>query len=619
MVWKHPAPAPLAPFECWPYTMVIPKFYWDAESPEQRVKYLCMLYDKLMAYVNGLRDDIYDEGGLYDIVLQLQKELPELVKEDVQTIVDDLVNNGQFADMIKEAIKKLTEELQSEIQTGLADEATNRVNADNALQAQVDVLKASRKYVNVVTELGVDNTGAEDCAAKLNAAFENGGFFYFPPGEYRINSQLLIYDNLHVVGCGEKSVIKADSSMDAVYHTVCTANANDINARLARNAAADGYPAVDDVCPFYVHDFSIERITIDGNWQFRNLKCWNKYYGTVQREPGTNIELQRCYNAVIRDVRSINGIQHNLNVRAGAYSYNMGATYKAAYPSYNILISGVYTLNERFDDCITTHDSYGITIENCFCEIPNNVNGTYAEAIGNGIEIDDGSHDVLVTGCTVKQSFCGFQCKNHNNTSPAYNVVFQNCTALLCHMPFSFNGNSSWTDETLTTHNVMVLGCRILHQYAFTTASSYQAISYSMMGVNVSNILVDGLLVDNSPVPEQISKDENGILYLWRGREQCYFITLKNIKILGDIESSTATLSYVNNDGASRNLVVRDCKFPKIDYGSNNYVVKYANGSIYGSCVVDGCTYIEGNSTFLSIGSGAQINDAAKNFAVRYP
>lgn len=58
MAWNFPAPAPLAPFGCWPYTMVIPKFYWDAESPEQRVKYLCMLYDKLMTYVDELKDNV---------------------------------------------------------------------------------------------------------------------------------------------------------------------------------------------------------------------------------------------------------------------------------------------------------------------------------------------------------------------------------------------------------------------------------------------------------------------------------------------------------------------------------------------------------------------------------
>lgn len=58
MAWNFPAPAPFASFGCWPYTMAIPEFYWDAESPEQRVKYLCMLYDKLMAYVDGLKDNV---------------------------------------------------------------------------------------------------------------------------------------------------------------------------------------------------------------------------------------------------------------------------------------------------------------------------------------------------------------------------------------------------------------------------------------------------------------------------------------------------------------------------------------------------------------------------------
>lgn len=58
MAWNYPAPAPLAPFGCWPYTMAIPEFYCDAESPEQRVKYLCMLYDKLMAYVDTINDSV---------------------------------------------------------------------------------------------------------------------------------------------------------------------------------------------------------------------------------------------------------------------------------------------------------------------------------------------------------------------------------------------------------------------------------------------------------------------------------------------------------------------------------------------------------------------------------
>lgn len=111
MACDFSAPAPLPSFPCWPYTMVIPKFYWDAESPEQRIKYLCMLYDKLAAYVNALRDDIYADGGLYDVVVEILNQLPDLVKEDVDTVINEMISTGEFAEIVQEAITKLTVEL----------------------------------------------------------------------------------------------------------------------------------------------------------------------------------------------------------------------------------------------------------------------------------------------------------------------------------------------------------------------------------------------------------------------------------------------------------------------------------------------------------------------------
>ena len=38
------------------YTPVIPKFYWDAKSQEEIVKYLCCEYDKLRHYADALAD-----------------------------------------------------------------------------------------------------------------------------------------------------------------------------------------------------------------------------------------------------------------------------------------------------------------------------------------------------------------------------------------------------------------------------------------------------------------------------------------------------------------------------------------------------------------------------------
>ena len=115
MAWNFPAPAPLAPFGCWPYTMVIPKFYWDAESPEQRVKYLCMLYDKLMAYVDALKDNVNVDSGAI-------KELQEAFQKFMESGFDDYYAQ-QVAKWIAANLQKIIDAMTvSTVYFGLTDD-----------------------------------------------------------------------------------------------------------------------------------------------------------------------------------------------------------------------------------------------------------------------------------------------------------------------------------------------------------------------------------------------------------------------------------------------------------------------------------------------------------------
>jgi hypothetical protein len=115
MAWNHPAPAPLAPFGCWPYTMVIPKFYWDAESPEQRVKYLCMLYDKLMAYVDALKDNV-------NVDSEAIKELQEAFQKFMESGFDDYYAE-QVAMWIAANLQKIIDAMTaSTVYFGLTDD-----------------------------------------------------------------------------------------------------------------------------------------------------------------------------------------------------------------------------------------------------------------------------------------------------------------------------------------------------------------------------------------------------------------------------------------------------------------------------------------------------------------
>lgn len=115
MAWNFPAPAPLAPFGCWPYTMVIPKFYWDAESPEQRVKALCMLYDKLMAYVDALKDAV-------NVDSEAIKELQDAFQKFMESGFDDYYAE-QVARWIAENLQKIIDAMTvSTVYFGLTDD-----------------------------------------------------------------------------------------------------------------------------------------------------------------------------------------------------------------------------------------------------------------------------------------------------------------------------------------------------------------------------------------------------------------------------------------------------------------------------------------------------------------
>lgn len=115
MAWNYPAPAPLAPFGCWPYTMAIPKFYWDAESQEQRVKYLCMLYDKLMAYVDALKDNV-------NVDSEAIEELQEAFQKFMESGFDDYYAQ-QVAKWIAANLQKIVDAMTvSTVYFGLTDD-----------------------------------------------------------------------------------------------------------------------------------------------------------------------------------------------------------------------------------------------------------------------------------------------------------------------------------------------------------------------------------------------------------------------------------------------------------------------------------------------------------------
>lgn len=81
----------LPPYWGWTaYAPVIPKFYWDVYSQEQRIKHLCEEYDRLAHYASMLAEEM--------------NAIEAVTPEELQAVVDRF--NAQLA-----ALKELIEQL----------------------------------------------------------------------------------------------------------------------------------------------------------------------------------------------------------------------------------------------------------------------------------------------------------------------------------------------------------------------------------------------------------------------------------------------------------------------------------------------------------------------------
>lgn len=469
-----------------------------------------------------------------------------------------------------------------------------------------ELLANLSSYRKNVIYAGVDNTGETDASETLNRLFAQGGCFYLPSGTYLLEHQLLIPSNVDIKGDGDTTVLIASPNLDAVYHTICSANAENINARLCRNEAQNGYPNT-SICNYYVENVRISDITVDGNWQNRDLVTWDKYYEhdgySIAREPGTNMELQRVRNVVIDNVRFINGIQHNFNVRGCVNSYNLGLDYEALYPSYNVLVRNCYSNNQRYDDNFTTHDSEYITFDNCMAEVTNNMNGEYSEAISNGFEIDDGSRFVMVQNCVARYSLCGFQAKGHVNTPSAHDITFKNCTAQYNREGFTLfcDKQSGDFDTDVFTkgrcYHVKIVDCSVLNPYPFANGTSWTKSVRVIDFDNVLDCVVTNLFFDPKR-PTHVRNKYNGddVRTMFNFREVCYNVTIENVTVTDDIIANFHDTAFFNIAGTCGHIVLKDIKMKGYtgDYHTSEEnhehppIVKFNGTSFYNYLKIDG-------------------------------
>lgn len=138
---------PVTPFPAWTWnTPVIPQFYWNVYSSEQRIRQICVEIGRIQAYLeyfaaNSNAAHWYLDSRFTQVEARLTARVDKLEK-------------------------RLGEEA-AKLEKALSDETTNRVNGDTALQAQIDTTKSALEAETAAREAG-DKANA-DAIAKETA------------------------------------------------------------------------------------------------------------------------------------------------------------------------------------------------------------------------------------------------------------------------------------------------------------------------------------------------------------------------------------------------------------------------------------------------------------------
>ena len=128
-MFTPPINVPLWPYFALDSAPVIPKFYWDTYSQEQRIKRLCEELHKVVAYANMLGENInldhimiaelqaafekFQESGFLDYYEQqleawINANMPDIIKQSIMMVWFGLTDDGYFVAYIPESWSDIT-------------------------------------------------------------------------------------------------------------------------------------------------------------------------------------------------------------------------------------------------------------------------------------------------------------------------------------------------------------------------------------------------------------------------------------------------------------------------------------------------------------------------------
>lgn len=157
----------------------------------------------------------------------------------------------------------------------------------------------------------------------------------------------------------------------------------------------------------------------------------------------------------VKNVEAINPGLHCFDVTSPRYNYS-GDGYRARRGSKYVWLDHLNGYGFG-DDGITTHHSDFVMISNCHMCDPSGRAHQKGTSNSNGIEIDDGSKDILLVNNSTSRCFGGLEIKAHEDSSAASNVQIVGHLSVNDNRSFNFRhiGHHKQSDpESKTAFNI---------------------------------------------------------------------------------------------------------------------------------------------------------------------
>lgn len=286
-----------------------------------------------------------------------------------------------------------------------------------------------KREVNV-TDFGAVGDGKTDCTAAFKRALSNGRVkVTVPPGVF-ITKGIRLPSWTFLIGAGKgQTTIKLHERADKGTRLITNANHWKGNHHIFVQGMS--------------LDWNVERLgdakkTSTGGNHSSCLTYANVNYGWV------------------KEVEAINPGLHCFDISSTLYNY-AGDGYRAKGGSNYVWLDGLNGYGFG-DDGITTHHSDYIYISNSHMCDPSGRAHEKGFSNSNGIEVDDGSRNVLLVNNSTARCFGGVEIKAHQNSSAASNVQIVGHISVNDNRSFNFRhiGHHKSTDtESKSAYNII--------------------------------------------------------------------------------------------------------------------------------------------------------------------